>query len=105
MLNIELFQQMNFRPIIIQRIVLVAHKTKLATHRFQIISTQEKKKKRDNIHPASHGEISLKVLMLREKFRAGTQSINTVTCVKFFLLLPVIILSFNLQIPGLLGGV
>lgn len=46
MLNIELFQRMNFRPIIIQRIVLVAHKTKLATHRFQVISTQEKKKKK-----------------------------------------------------------
>lgn len=88
MLNIELFQHMNFRPIIIQRIVLVAHKTKLATHHFQIISTQEK---RDNIHPMSHGEISLKVFVLREKFRAGTESIITPTNVKFLPLLLVII--------------
>lgn len=84
MLNIELFQQMNFRPIIIQRIVLVAHKSKLATHHFQIISMQEE---RDNIHPMSHGEISLKVFVLREKFRAGTESITALTSVKFFPLL------------------
>lgn len=39
---LNFLQQMNFRPIIIQRIVLGAHKTKLSTHHFQIISTQKK---------------------------------------------------------------
>lgn len=39
----------------------------------------------------SHSEISLKVLVLREKFRAGTESITTLTSVKFFPLLLVII--------------
>lgn len=90
MLNIELFQQTKFRPIIIQRIVLVAHKTKLATHHFQIISIQKKKKK-DNIHPISCGEISPKVIVLREKFRAGTKSMTAVTSVTFFPVLLVII--------------
>lgn len=39
---LNFLQQMNFRPIIIQRIVLGAHKTKLATHHFPKISTQKK---------------------------------------------------------------
>lgn len=39
---LSFLQKMNFRPIIIQRIVLGPHKTKLATYHFQIICTQKK---------------------------------------------------------------